>query len=59
LFDRRLLKPRIETFVSPPVICMTSMPATRRRSSGMRVMPERRMSCRVRIVVEFGESSGL
>jgi hypothetical protein len=25
----------------------------------MRVMPERRMSCRVMMVVEFGESRGL
>jgi hypothetical protein len=49
----------METLVSPPVICITSMPATRRSSSGMRVMPERRMSWRVMIVVELGESSGL
>ena len=55
----RLLKPRIDTLLSPPVICMTSMPATRRSSSGMRVWPERRMSCLVMMVVEFGASRGL
>jgi hypothetical protein len=49
----------MDTFASPPVICITSIPATRRRSSGMRVIPERRMSWRVMIVVEFGESRGL
>ncbi len=59
MFERRWLKPRSETSVCAPVTSMMSTPARRRSSSGIFVIPERRMSCSVTIEVELGASSGL
>ena len=52
------MKPRIEISFCEAETCIMSMPATRRRSSGIFVMPESWMSWLVMTAIEFAASRG-